>query len=930
MRKWLILFGFLLCACIDTYSMNSIIPPGLEPFSSITVFSVIQDSEGAIWLSSSRGVYRYNGHTLEQIHTQLPWIKLTADERNVYVTSPQKVMKFDASTHEVTEYPGRNIMFTSSIPACDSTGFYLGVREMLFCLQDDGLQVCDTLPGGHAITAMEMLPGGRIVIGTAQGALFVRGADGIRKVSDIGSRIAALMPCSDGTVWAGFQDGMEQLDIATGETRQKIERCGNEALHNVRAFSYSSDSILFAGTPQGLYSLTPDGLFRKEELLGFQDRPICCLYEDRDGNLWSGTYYDGIRMSNPHAFPYETIPDSAEIQIVKGMADMSDGTVAIMTDGHGMWRLNPKTGKCTMVPGTNGIKFQNAFYDKEYDAVWAGDNLGVLYSISHNRIRKYTGPQLNDAILSVLRLGEDLLLGGRFGIFAFNPKSETTISRKLEGTVGNVYDMESNDGITAWIAGAGLYSYSPENGIRRHQFNIENGEWINNTPCDDIEFDMDGRLWLTFSRNGTVCLDNGGETHYIPENCGMLDNATRSIAALNDGSIAIATLGGISVLKDGVCHNYPAIIGSHLFKLKDGNMLSGGNDGVKMVKTAGLSFPGPIHDIVIDHFYVNGKHSNISTLKHTETSFSFDIASFDYTEVDVKSFYYRLDGYDKHWHRFDIHSPVSFMNMRPGRYTFRVQSRSLSGDILAEDDRSFRIKPVWYASWWAVIMEASVILAVAGTLQYNRKRRMKLSRELARKEKENRDKTLFFIDLSYSLRTPINLIIGKLERFFRDFGSRTAGIESIEDVYNKSIRLRTMISEYVDTQNGSLLKEAADSSTIKVLKDAKFLNAAIGAVERNLYSGKLDISTLCSELNIGKTSLTQRIEDVTGLTPRAFIEDIRLKHAAQMLSDGSHRVAEISDLLGFSSQNHFSQRFKIKYGVTPREYAKNNQSQSAQ
>ena len=100
-------------------------------------------------------------------------------------------------------------------------------------------------------------------------------------------------------------------------------------------------------------------------------------------------------------------------------------------------------------------------------------------------------------------------------------------------------------------------------------------------------------------------------------------------------------------------------------------------------------------------------------------------------------------------------------------------------------------------------------------------------------------------------------------------------------------------------------------------KDYYFLNAAIGAVERNLYSDKLDVTVLCEELHISKTALNTRLKSVTGRSPREFIEDIRLRHAAQMLLDSNKLVSEISDELGFSSYRYFISRFKKHFGVTP-------------
>ena len=50
-------------------------------------------------------------------------------------------------------------------------------------------------------------------------------------------------------------------------------------------------------------------------------------------------------------------------------------------------------------------------------------------------------------------------------------------------------------------------------------------------------------------------------------------------------------------------------------------------------------------------------------------------------------------------------------------------------------------------------------------------------------------------------------------------------------------------------------------------KDANFLTAATEAVERNLYKEDINVQTLCRELNVSKTILTQKIKGITGHSP---------------------------------------------------------------
>jgi len=116
----------------------------------------------------------------------------------------------------------------------------------------------------------------------------------------------------------------------------------------------------------------------------------------------------------------------------------------------------------------------------------------------------------------------------------------------------------------------------------------------------------------------------------------------------------------------------------------------------------------------------------------------------------------------------------------------------------------------------------------------------------------------------------------------------------------------------------------AVSSRRGALRDSRYLNSVIGAVERNLHSGDIGVPRICSELGISKTSLTTNLKRITGMTPRVFIEDIKLQHAARMLRDTSMPINAISDSLGFSDPKYFTLCFKRKYGCTPTAYRQTN------
>lgn len=61
----------------------------------------------------------------------------------------------------------------------------------------------------------------------------------------------------------------------------------------------------------------------------------------------------------------------------------------------------------------------------------------------------------------------------------------------------------------------------------------------------------------------------------------------------------------------------------------------------------------------------------------------------------------------------------------------------------------------------------------------------------------------------------------------------------------------------------------------------------------------------------------------TGVTPKAYVEKLKINRAAEYLSSSSSSIAEAAARFGYQDQYHFSRRFKIVMGVSPRQYRKN-------
>ena len=60
----------------------------------------------------------------------------------------------------------------------------------------------------------------------------------------------------------------------------------------------------------------------------------------------------------------------------------------------------------------------------------------------------------------------------------------------------------------------------------------------------------------------------------------------------------------------------------------------------------------------------------------------------------------------------------------------------------------------------------------------------------------------------------------------------------------------------------------------------------------------------------------------TGFAPAAYIQNLRLRHGAKLLSETSLLVKEVAAESGFPDCNYFCRAFRRSFGVSPAQFRK--------
>ena len=102
------------------------------------------------------------------------------------------------------------------------------------------------------------------------------------------------------------------------------------------------------------------------------------------------------------------------------------------------------------------------------------------------------------------------------------------------------------------------------------------------------------------------------------------------------------------------------------------------------------------------------------------------------------------------------------------------------------------------------------------------------------------------------------------------------------------------------------------------------LRQLIKTVRRRLRSDEeVTVEAVTKELGYTRQYVSGRFHRVTGRLLSHFLKEKRLDKAARLLKGGNMRVSQIARRCGFDSENYFRQQFRMRFGMSPRQFRTN-------
>lgn len=102
--------------------------------------------------------------------------------------------------------------------------------------------------------------------------------------------------------------------------------------------------------------------------------------------------------------------------------------------------------------------------------------------------------------------------------------------------------------------------------------------------------------------------------------------------------------------------------------------------------------------------------------------------------------------------------------------------------------------------------------------------------------------------------------------------------------------------------------------------DEQFMIKLNEMIDQNLSQPDLDVKFLTAQMAMSRTSLYNKIKELTGMGANDYINRRRIDKAIILLTQSGMSITEISEQVGFTYQRYFSTLFKEMKGMTPSQF----------
>lgn len=721
-------------------------PNNSNSIGSNVIRHIIKDREGVLWVSHNNGVDRYNETTNDFTRVNIKG----------YASSRHGSKLLD---------DGRDTLWLTSASGVYRIHMQDLSYEHLF-LDDDW-----NWPGVmQTVYGIFQGPDHGVWLGTERGVWEYNAQSGTFSQVRLNDKID-IVQCRtflldrSNRMWVGTNsEGLYCFDYSSLQFKGSYKYNPTEpnGINNNNIYSLHQDAWgnIWIGTFNGINKINPEAekfpFFQNEAGLDNFANLTLRVYEDSKGFIWTNTMEGFFRLDPSHkrGESYFTEPylSPGRFHSIGDMQELQ-GYMWYLLRGVGLVRGNPDTKESKLVENVEFFKEGATLYEMDVspdypDHLWITTSAGLCkYNIKTGNNTWYFPmeqyPEIESNFLSLLSIGHNnqfCIAGPKGIVFLFDPEKESFQIFRFQKTQTSTSVM----------------------GLAYNEHGIFVGE-------------KNGMSWIDLINN---------DYYFFNSYDGMQQDDISSLQSDIDGNIWMASLNYLIKFEPltkefsnySISHSIKESTTFASYRTKDGKLLFGGSDGVVAFYPKEVTIDSIAPRPVLTQIKVLNEplHTDPGPeyLKELHISYTDKVITFHYTGLQMTNpkyheYRYMLEGFDLDWQYAGDKRDVTYTNLRPGKYIFKVQSANGDG-VWSKQSLSLDLyvgAPYWQTTWFyllIVLISLSIIYAFID----NRRQSRKLAQEKEIAEKSAHYKSLFLANMSHEIRTPMNAIVGMSKLMF--------------------------------------------------------------------------------------------------------------------------------------------------------------------
>ena len=601
---------------------------------------------------------------------------------------------------------------------------------------------------------------------------------------------------------------------------------------------------------------------------GFIPSPLTVT--DRQGGIWTATMPGGITYEPPQRQMAEHIVDSYPL---------IDRARSFIDSQQRIWRCK-----------ADGLECESLIPNK------SPNGKGDIYHYHKNNVKGQ--PHNKTTFITELKDHRFLLCDSLCTLGYFYPERKEYVSLNDRLPALNQYRhlvgaCVINDQWTVVYSQNGAFLLDTKSDTLAPLPSAKNIERFSD-KYNCMVLDKKNRLWIG-TQNGLFSINNSPLTN---QNCqhinGLANNCIRSLLIDQEENVWVGTSCGVSrvtpsVVNYGPEDGIPAVsMMERAALLTDEGELVFAYSPTKAVcfSPERMNIGQKSLSVVITAIRVNARALQLEEFNHElffnhkQNNLTFQFSALNYATPSHTRYRYRLVNLEKEWQPYNSFDGsfgiVEYRALPPGTYTFEVQATIDNNEWGETKQIVVTIRPPLWLTWWAKALYgliAAMITIIAIRFYLKRKR------EIIERENDNRVNRLF------ELR----------EEARHQFAEATN----------------------VDPQKIGVNSE-----------EQQLTESMLKAIETHMADADYGVDQLARDIFMSRSALYAKLRNMLGISPADFIRNVRLKRAAQLLTDTNLPIGEVADRVGYNTHKAFVANFKKMFGALPSEYRnpKNNNS----